>query len=141
MSFAFAYTTEQMVTAARDELRSSFPTVRPRRLRTTPAIRALVRETELRPDDFIYPLVVTHGRGVRQPSQSMPGVFQLSVDQAVEATQRAAAAGIRAVLLFGIPESKDPVGLENFDPEGVVQQAIAAIKRSLPEIAVVTDVC
>jgi porphobilinogen synthase len=101
----------------------------------------MVRETELRPDDFIYPLFVVHGQGVRQPIQSMPGVFQLSVDQAVEAAHQAAESGIRAVLLFGIPAHKDPIGLENSDRDGVVQQAVAAIKASIPEIAVVTDVC
>lgn len=141
MNHAFVHTTGQAVNPARDNPHSGFPAMRPRRLRTTPAIRAMVRETELRPDDFIYPLFVTHGQAVRQPIQSMPGVFQLSVDQAVEDAQRAAAAGIRAVLLFGIPASKDPIGLENFDPEGVVQRAIRAIKARIPDIAVVTDVC
>src|SRR6187402_2245369 len=103
MNDLFVHATGQVVNVDRKEPRWGFPAVRPRRLRTTPAIRALVRETELRPDDFIYPLFVTHGRGVRQPIQSMPGVFQLSVDQAVEVAHEAVESGIRAILLFGIP--------------------------------------
>jgi porphobilinogen synthase len=115
--------------------------VRLRRLRHTPQIRAMVRETQLAADDFIYPLFVAHGTGVRKPISSMPGVAQLSVDQAVEEAQKAADLGVPAVLLFGIPASKDPVGAENFAEDGIVQQAIRAIKRSVPDVAIVTDVC
>lgn len=114
---------------------------RPRRLRRTPGLRALVRETHLSADDFIYPLFVTYGTGVNRPIGSMPGVAQLSVDQAVEVALRSRDLGIRSVLLFGIPEHKDPVGQDNFAQAGIVQQAIRAIKRAVPEMVVVTDVC
>ncbi len=114
---------------------------RPRRLRRTPALRAMVRETTLHADDFIYPLFVAHGQHVRNPISSMPGVAQLSVDEAVVEAERCAELGIRSVLLFGIPAQKDPVGLENFAEDGIVQRAITAIKRAVPEMVVVTDVC
>lgn len=114
---------------------------RPRRLRHTPALRAMVRETQLRADDFIYPLFVAHGQGVRRPISSMPGVAQLSVDEAVAEAQKCAELGIKSVLLFGIPAHKDPIGLENFADDGIVQQATRAIKKALPEMIVVTDVC
>ncbi len=115
-------------------------TVRPRRLRTTPALRALVRETDLTPRDFIYPLFVRHGTG-RTEIRSMPGVSQLSVEEAVREAETAFRLGIPAVILFGIPAKKDPLGLENFADDGIVQQAIRALKRSLPEMVIVTDVC
>lgn len=115
--------------------------VRLRRLRRTPALRALVRETSLDPADFVYPLFVVHGSNVARPIGSMPGVMQLSVDQAVAEAQRAAEAGVHAVLLFGIPAEKDPVGRENFDEAGIVQQAVRAIKQALPDMLVITDVC
>ena len=115
--------------------------LRPRRLRHTAPLRAAVRETALTPADFIYPLFVVHGGNVRDPIPSMPGICQLSVDQAVEEAGRAAAAGIPAVLLFGIPASKDPVGRENFDDDGIVQRAVRALKDALPDLLVVTDVC
>lgn len=117
------------------------PTSRPRRLRATPALRAMVRETQIAADDFIYPLFVTHGRGVRHPIASMPGVFQLSVDEAVREAEEAAALGIPALILFGIPAHKDPIGLENFAPDGIVQQAVRAIKTAVPDLLLVTDVC
>ncbi|GAB4479847.1 MAG: porphobilinogen synthase [Anaerolineales bacterium] len=113
---------------------------RPRRLRATPAIRAMVRETELNARDFIYPLFVRHGSG-RSEIRSMPGVAQLSVDEAVREAQAAFGLGIPAVILFGIPAGKDPIGLENFADDGIVQQAIRAIKREIPEMLVITDVC
>jgi porphobilinogen synthase len=115
--------------------------IRPRRLRHTPALRRMVRETELNAADFIYPLFVTHGQGMRHPIASMPGVYQLSVDTAVAEAQSAAQLGIPAVILFGLPAAKDPVGEENFAADGIVQQAIRAIKSALPQIIVVTDVC
>ena len=93
----------------------------------------MVRETSLAADDFVYPLFVTHGRNVRKPIASMPGIFQLSVDQAVEEAGLAASLGVPAVLLFGIPASKDPIGEENFSPRGVVAQAVRAIKQAVPE--------
>ncbi len=120
---------------------SVFPAARPRRLRLSPQLRAMVRETSLNPGDFIYPLFATHGRGVRTPISSMPGVFNLSIDTLVKEAQSAARLGIPGVLLFGIPAEKDPIGLENFSPDGIVQQATRAIKDAIPEMVVVTDVC
>lgn len=114
--------------------------VRPRRLRANPAIRVMVRETELNASDFIYPLFVRHGTG-RTAISSMPGVYQLSVAEAVREAEAAAKSGVSAVILFGIPKEKDPIGLENFAEDGIVQQAIRAIKKELPEMVVVTDVC
>jgi porphobilinogen synthase len=119
----------------------SFPITRPRRLRATPALRRMVRETTLAPDDFIYPMFVVHGQGVRREIKSMPGICQLSVDQAVAEAQEAAGLGIPSVILFGIPAVKDAVGSENFSDEGIVQQAIRAIKAALPDLIVVADVC
>jgi porphobilinogen synthase len=113
---------------------------RPRRLRLTPTLRAMVRETELNARDFIYPLFVRHGQG-RSEIRSMPGIYQLSVDEAVREAEAALQSGVNALILFGIPEQKDPVGLENFAEHGIVQQAIRAIKRQLPEMVVITDVC
>ncbi|HSL45484.1 MAG TPA: porphobilinogen synthase [Anaerolineales bacterium] len=113
---------------------------RPRRLRATPALRAMIRETELNARDFIYPLFVRHGQG-RSEIRSMPGVYQLSVEEAVREAETAMKVGVNAVMLFGIPQTKDPIGLENFAEDGIVQQAIRAIKREVPEIVVVTDVC
>src|SRR5215213_9222463 len=119
--------------------KSSIPN-RPRRLRATPALRAMVRETELNSRDFIYPLFVRHGQG-RSEIRSMPGVYQLSVDEAVREAESALRSGVNAIILFGIPQEKDPVGLENFAQDGIVQQAIRAIKKEIPEMVVVTDVC
>ncbi|HLO33735.1 MAG TPA: porphobilinogen synthase [Anaerolineales bacterium] len=113
---------------------------RPRRLRATPALRAMVRETELNARDFIYPLFVRHGEG-RSEIRSMPGVYQLSVGEAVREAEAALKLGVSAVILFGIPREKDPIGLENFAEDGIVQQAIRAIKKQIPEMVVVTDVC
>jgi porphobilinogen synthase len=113
---------------------------RPRRLRSTPALRAMVRETELNARDFIYPLFVRHGQG-RNEIRSMPGIFQLSVEEAVREAETALKLGVNAVILFGIPAAKDPIGLENFAQDGIVQQAIRAIKKEIPEIVVITDVC
>ena len=116
-------------------------THRPRRLRRLPALRHMVRETHLAPADFIYPLFVRHGTAVRQPIPSMPGIDQLSVDQLAAEAEEIAALGIPAVILFGLPASKDPVGLENFADDGIVQQAIRALKTAVPDLLVVTDVC
>ena len=115
--------------------------IRPRRLRHTARLRAAVRETVLTPSDLIYPMFIVHGDNVRNPIPSMPGISQLSVDQAVEEARNAAAAGLAAVLLFGIPESKDPIGYENFDDNGIIQRAVRSLKDALPELLVVTDVC
>ncbi len=115
--------------------------IRPRRLRHTAVLRQMVRETELNPADFIYPLFVRHGENERRPIPSMPGVAQMSVDTAVAEAQSAYALGITAVILFGLPAEKDPVGQENFAANGIIQQAIRAIKAALPQMVVVTDVC
>lgn len=122
------------------ENRKSLIINRPRRLRATPALRAMIRETELNARDFIYPLFVRHGTG-RSEISSMPGVYQLSVEESVREAESAARSGVNAVILFGIPKEKDPIGLENFAEDGVVQQAIRAIKKEIPEMVVVTDVC
>ena len=113
---------------------------RPRRLRANPAIRAMIRETEVNARDFIYPLFVRHGTG-RNEIRSMPGIYQLSVDESIREAEVAAKLGVNAVILFGIPKEKDPIGLENFAEDGIVQQAIRAIKKEIPEMVVVTDVC
>lgn len=115
--------------------------IRPRRLRHTPQLRRMVRETILTAADFVYPLFVVHGEGVRNPIASMPGIAQLSVDTAVIEAQTAYNLGIPAVLLFGIPAEKDPIGLENFADDGIVQQATRAIKTAVPDLLVITDVC
>lgn len=118
-----------------------FPNTRLRRLRTTPALRRMVRETALSPDDLIYPLFVVHGQGVRRPIRSMPGICQLSVDQAVSEAGQAASLGIPAVLLFGVPAVKDALGSENFADDGIVQQAVRAIKAAHPGLVVIADLC
>jgi porphobilinogen synthase len=119
----------------------TFPNVRLRRLRTSSAVRDLVRETLLTPADFIYPLFVVHGRGVRNEITSMPGVFHLSVDQLAAEARELVGLGVRAVVLFGLPAVKDAVGSENFAADGIVQQAIRTVKDAAPELIVVTDVC
>ena len=119
----------------------AFPTTRPRRLRATPTLRSMVRETRLSPDDFIYPMFAVHGEAVRHPIKSMPGVCQLSVDQLVTEAQECAALGIPAVVLFGVPAHKDALGSENFSDDGIVQQAARAIKSALPGLLVIADVC
>jgi porphobilinogen synthase len=101
----------------------------------------MVRETKLSPDDFIYPLFVTHGKGVKKEISSMPGNFQQSIDNIVKDCEEVTGLGIPAVLLFGIPEHKDEVGSEAYSDEGIVQHAIKAIKNKLPELIVITDVC
>jgi porphobilinogen synthase len=114
---------------------------RQRRLRRTEAIRGLVRETRLSAESLVYPLFVCEGSGVRNDVRSMPGVCQLSVDQAVREASAARADGVPAVLLFGLPAHKDPSGSLASDPEAPVQAAVRAIKRDVPGLAVITDVC
>ncbi len=116
-------------------------TRRLRRLRRTPALRALVRETRLSPDMFMLPLFVCEGEGVRREVPSMPGVFNLSVDEAVKEVEAAKADGINSVILFGIPDHKDSVGSLAYDADAPVQSAIRAIKRAAPDALVATDVC
>jgi porphobilinogen synthase len=116
-------------------------TRRLRRLRRSPSMRALVRETRLSPDMFVLPLFVCEGEGVRREVPSMPGVCNLSVDEAVKEAAAAQGDGIHSVLLFGIPDDKDDIGSHAYDPEAPVQSAIRAIKRQLPDLLVITDVC
>lgn len=119
----------------------AFPNTRLRRLRSSPGLRRLIRQTRLSVDQLVYPLFVRPGSGIRQPIKSMPGQYQLSVDTLVEECQSVAGLGIPAVLLFGIPEHKDAVGSEAYAADGIVQQAIRAIKAAQPDLLVMTDVC
>jgi len=112
-----------------------------RRLRATPGLRRLVRETTLSVDDLVLPLFVRPGRDVRKPIKAMPGCFQLSVDQLVEECREVASLGVPAVVLFGIPETKDAEGSGAFDPEGIVQTAVRAVKSAVEDLVVITDVC
>src|SRR6266542_3239472 len=118
-----------------------FPLYRPRRLRESPLLRKMVRETQLRVDDFVYPLFTLHGRGVREPIASMPGQFRLSVDELLRECKDAASMGIPAVLLFGLPADKDPRGSEAYAEDGIIQQAVRAVKETIPDLLVLTDVC
>ncbi|MGE5363522.1 MAG: porphobilinogen synthase [Bacteroidota bacterium] len=118
-----------------------FPLKRLRRLRYNPLVRDMVRETELSKNDLIYPLFVTHGSGIREEIRSMPGVFHLSVDELVKECTEVAAMGIPAVLLFGLPAHKDEQGSEAYDSNGIIQQAVRAIKAEVKDLLVITDVC
>ena len=124
-----------------DALRTSPGPKRPRRLRRTAALRDLVRETTLDPADFVYPLFVVPGEGVRNAISAMPGVAQISVDHLAAEARELAALGIKAVVLFGIPSAKDSQGVESYAEDGVVQNAIRALKDASPELVVMTDVC
>ena len=114
---------------------------RPRRLRRNATLRKMVRETVLRREDFIYPMFVAPGRGVRQPVDAMPGVFRLSVDQLLSEARGIRDLGLPAVLLFGLPVTKDDTGSEAASPKGTVQQAVRRLKKEVPELLVITDVC
>jgi porphobilinogen synthase len=116
-------------------------THRPRRLRATPGWRRLVRETRLSPDDLILPLFVRTGEGRREEIASMPGQFRLSVDELVREAREAAGLGVPGVILFGIPDEKDATGSSGWDPDGIVPQAIRALKAELPDLLVWADVC
>src|SRR5512132_1670133 len=118
-----------------------FPLYRPRRLRESPLLRKMVRETRLRIDDFVYPLFAVHGRGVREPISSMPGQYRLSIDELLKECKDAASMGIPAVLLFGLPRDKDPRGTEAYAEDGIIQQAVRAVKDTIPDLLVITDVC
>jgi porphobilinogen synthase len=118
-----------------------FPVQRPRRLRQSPALRRLVRETRLSAEQFVLPLFARAGRKLRQPVGSMPGVFQLSPDELVKEAARAQANGVNAVLLFGLPETKDEKASGAYAANGIVQQAVRRLKKDLPELIVITDVC
>jgi len=117
------------------------PLYRPRRLRESPLVRKMVRETALRTDDLVYPLFTLHGRGVREPIPSMPGQFRLSIDELLKECKDAASMGIPAVLLFGIPQEKDARGSEAYAEDGIIQQAVRAVKETIPDLLVITDVC
>ena len=119
----------------------SFPDLRLRRVREHEPLRKMIRETTLAPSNFIYPMFVTHGQGLRQPIEPMPGCFNFSIDQLTQDVAEAAGLGIPGVLLFGLPAEKDPLGTEGYDPEGIVQEAVRAIKKEVPNMMVITDVC
>jgi porphobilinogen synthase len=119
----------------------TFPLQRPRRLRRNEALRRLVRETALAPDDLVWPLFAVPGQRVRKAVQSMPGVFQLSVDELVAEAQAGYQAGVRSVILFGIPEAKDAAGSGAYADDGIIPRAIQALKAALPGLIVMTDVC
>ena len=118
-----------------------FPRLRLRRLRYNPVVRDMVRETYIRKEDLIYPLFVVPGNGVKNEVKSMPDVYQMSIDVLVEECKEVRDLGIPAIILFGIPEHKDEMGSEAYDPEGIVQQAVRAIKKEVNDLVVITDVC
>jgi porphobilinogen synthase len=118
-----------------------FPDYRPRRLRQNDAFRRMIRETKLSADDLILPLFAINGKGVKNPIDSMPGHYQLSIDNLVKAASKAHELGIPAVMLFGIPEKKDPLATGAYDKNGIVQNATHALKDNIPDLAVITDVC
>ena len=119
----------------------TFPATRMRRLRRTEALRGLVRETDLSPRHLIQPLFVVAGEGVREPVPSMPGIDRLSITELVSEAADVQAAGVGAVILFGVPSAKDEAGSGAYDPEGVVQMAVRALKEAHPDLVVITDVC
>src|SRR5207248_6439520 len=119
----------------------SFPTTRLRRLRQSAGLRNLVRETRFTPESLVYPLFVCPGKGVRKPVSSMPGVANLSVDELVKEAREAHGLGVPAIILFGLPEKKDESATGAWEDNGIVQQAARALKRELPELLVIGDVC
>jgi len=118
-----------------------YPVARPRRLRSSATMRRLVRENHLRVDDLIYPMFVTGGRDVQEPIDSMPGVYRLSIDRLLAEVAKVQALGIPGILLFGIPDSKDAFGIGAYAADGIIQQAVQAVKDKFPELLVITDVC
>ncbi|MBO4714842.1 MAG: porphobilinogen synthase [Verrucomicrobia bacterium] len=119
----------------------TFPFYRPRRLRQTDELRAMVRESHLRKEQLVLPLFVTEGTQKRVPVPSMPGVFQLSIDELLAETRSAWETGVRAILLFGIPDHKDEKGSSAYDPEGITQRAVRALRKEFPDLIIITDVC
>lgn len=117
------------------------PKLRPRRLRLSANMRRMVRETQLSPADFIYPLFIRFGENIRNPISSMPGQYQISIDQLAAEAKDIAALGIPSVVLFGIPETKDACGTDNYNPDGIVPRAIREIKNAVPELVVISDMC
>jgi len=118
-----------------------YPVARPRRLRSSATMRRLVRENHLRVDDLIYPMFVTGGRDVQEPIDSMPGVYRLSIDRLLAEAAKVQALGIPGILLFGIPDRKDAFGTGAYAADGIIQQAVQAVKDKFPELLVITDVC
>ncbi len=118
-----------------------FPDYRPRRMRRTENLRRMIRETSLSVDDLIYPLFVVPGKGVRDPISSMPGQYHFSVDELVREVAKTKDLGIPAIILFGLPETKDEVGSSGYDPDGIVQRGLKAIKEEVEDIILITDVC
>lgn len=115
--------------------------IRPRRLRRTPEIRSMVRETGITTDDLVYPLFVKNGNGIKEPIPSMPGQYHFSVDTLVSEVEELRSLGVKAIILFGLPETKDPIGSSAFDENESVQRSIRAIKDKFPDMVVITDVC
>ncbi len=120
---------------------SQFPIRRMRRLRRTPALRRLVQETQLVPSQLVWPLFVGHGDGMRREVDALPGVYQTSVDELVKDAERAARLGLGGIVLFGLPAMKDATGSEAYDEQGIVQQAARAVKRAVPDLLVIADLC
>jgi porphobilinogen synthase len=120
---------------------ATYPTKRLRRLRYNPIVRDLVRETKLSKNDLIYPMFITHGKNIKNEVKSMPGVFQLSIENAIEECRELVNLGIKAVILFGIPEHKDEVGSDAYSETGIIQRAIRAIKAEIKDLLIITDVC
>ncbi|OGW17216.1 MAG: delta-aminolevulinic acid dehydratase [Nitrospinae bacterium RIFCSPLOWO2_12_FULL_45_22] len=118
-----------------------YPIYRPRRLRRTEGFRRMIRETILHIEELIYPIFVTYGRDKREEISAMPGCYRFSIDNITKEVREAAELGIPAIILFGIPDKKDEIGSEAYNPKGVVQEAIRAIKTEIPKIVVITDVC
>jgi len=125
----------------REVMQMAFPTHRGRRTRETESLRRMVRETRLSPDDLILPLFVVPGKGVKEEIAALPGVYHWSADLVHEPVREAWRLGVPAVIVFGLPENKDPRGSEAYAPDGTVQRAVAAIKDACPDIVVITDVC
>ncbi|HWI39885.1 MAG TPA: porphobilinogen synthase, partial [Verrucomicrobiae bacterium] len=118
-----------------------FPTFRARRIRKSETFRKMVRETSLSVNDLIYPMFSAFGKGIRKEISSMPGIYQQSIENIVEEAQRAHELGVPAVILFGTPEKKDAVGSDAYSDTGIIQETIRAIKKNVPGLAVITDVC
>ena len=118
-----------------------FPDYRPRRLRRNEAFRRMIRETKLSVDDLVLPLFAIDGRGVKNPIPSMPGHYQLSTENLVKTAQEAFHLGIPAIILFGLPDKKDPLGTQAYAKKGIVQRAVREVKNKLPDLMVITDVC
>lgn len=120
---------------------SEFPDTRLRRLREQPAIRSMIKETRLTTSSFVYPMFIRHGSGIKETIDPMPGCYHISLDLLAEEVQEVYDLGIPAVLLFGLPADKDPLGTEAYDPEGIIQEAIRIIKKATPDLMVIGDVC